>query len=166
MSSFDAAPVAFSSAAPAAAICRLRSFCAAIFGCRAAKPYFFSTSRAKLMETLFLPQRGKVSQMLAPVGSAFAVPFAPTAAGPKGVPDRSPLPMGSGGGCSLARAGFVGGVGAAEFDALPESDFFSGAVLRAVSFSESISMALLVLMACTGFGGSGALNVGFARLFA
>ena len=45
-------------------------------------------------------------------------------AGPNGVPDNRPLPVGKGGGASFCRTGFTGGVGAAEgVPALAESDF-------------------------------------------
>lgn len=65
-------------------------------------------------------------------------------AGPNGVPDNRPLPVGKGRGASFCRAGFTGGVGAAEgVPALAESDFFMGIDIFGVdSFSTSTSMGL------------------------
>lgn len=79
--------------------------------------------------------------MLTPCGSAGAL-FAP-AIGPKGVPDSSPLPVGSGGGASFWRWGLPGGVGAAEWVPALESVFFIGSdCLGAEFISLSISMGM------------------------
>lgn len=69
--------------------------------------------------------------------------------GPNGVPDRSPLPVGRGGGASFWRAGLVGGVGAFECDGVPEFVevvFIIGTEAGLVG-SESISIG-------TGAGGA------------
>lgn len=81
---------------------------------------------------------GNVSQIFTPVGSVEPLPLVLTM-GPKGVPERSPLPVGKGGRASLWRA-LTGGVGA--FDivlALVESVFFMGTeVLGSVSISMGV----------------------------
>ena len=105
-------------------------------GCKAAKPYFFSTSCAKLIVVFSRPFSGNVSQILAPVVSE--LPFVP-AMGPKGVPERRPLPAGRGGGASFWRAGLEGGVGALELEGVAELVLAMGTE-AAFGGSESISI--------------------------
>ena len=50
---------------------------------------------------------------------ASAVPLVLVVAGPNGVPESRPLPVGKGGGASFCRAGFAGGVGALVFAGVP-----------------------------------------------
>jgi hypothetical protein len=74
--------------------------------------------------------------MLAPVVSE--VPLVP-AMGPKGVPDRRPLPVGKGGGASFWRTGLEGGVGALELEGVAELVLVMGTD-AAFGGSESISI--------------------------
>jgi len=79
--------------------------------------------------------------MLVPCGSVVPLPLA---TGPNGVPDKRPLPLGSGGGASFCRAGFVGGVGALEWEGVTECVELDLSMGTDIGLLASVSMSMAV----------------------
>lgn len=69
------------------------------------------------------------------------VPLA-LATGPNGVPDKRPLPEGSGGGASFWRTVLAGGVGALDCERVPEFVEFSFAIGTDAGLLGSVSMSM------------------------